>query len=413
MRVVHVVTAWPRTPEDPITPWLVELLRRLRGAGVETRVLAPAYRGGPPDQFPEGVAGGVPVRRFRYAPAPWETFTHDESVPETLRRRPERVALVPLYLAAATLAGWRAGRDAPQVVHVHWPMPHALPGAAARRASGGRAALVCTYYGVELRWVNARLRWLRPALRWSIRTADAVTAISRATAELVRQVGGREAAVLPYGAAVKDDGAPPARSALSGDGPLRLLFVGRLVERKGVEVLVRAAARLAERRDVRLVVVGEGKREAEIRRTAREVGLEGRVEMTGRVSPAELERRYGEADIFVLPAVVDAKGDTEGLGVVLLEALRFERPVVASRVGGIPDVVEPRRSGWLVPPGDPDALARTLEQVAADPETARRVAREGRRWARQRFGWEGIVASTLRLYEDAAARRADKGGGGG
>ncbi len=422
MKVLHVVTAFPRGPRDVITPWMVELIRRSRDRGLDAEVLAPAYRGGG-----DHTVRGVPVRRFRYAPAAWESLTHDETAPDRVRRSPLHAALVPLYLLGGTAAAWRAGREGPDVVHVHWPVPHALFGAAARRASGGRAALVCSFYAVGVNWVQRRLRWLRPFLRWSARTADAVTAISSATARSVREAAGREPRVIPFAATVGDDGPgeaagaggdggeggdrdDAARTPFSGEGPLRLLFVGRLVERKGVEVLVRALARVLDRRPARLVVVGEGPRAGRIRRVARECGVADRVELTGHLSDEELSRQYRTCDIFVLPAVVDRKGDTEGLGVVLLEALRFERPVVASRAGGIPDIVEDGSTGWLAPPGDPEELARVLLRVAERPGESRRVARRGRRIVEDRFSWERIMDDLEACYREARAARSGAAG---
>ncbi|MFO7588465.1 MAG: glycosyltransferase family 4 protein [Gemmatimonadota bacterium] len=401
MRVVHVVTAFPRTASDPITPWLVELVRRQRMAGVDASVLAPAWRGGPAEEaFPE-----IPVRRFRYAPASLETLTHDETVPDRLRRRPSMLGLVPGYLLGGIRAAHEVGAQAPDVVHVHWPMPHALFGAAARRGSGGRTAVVSSFYSVELNWVRRRLRPLSPFLRWTVESADAVTAISRSTARAVREIAAVPVTVVPYGAALEDEGEAPARPALSGDGPLRLLFVGRLVERKGVEVLVRALAEVLTRRPAELTVIGAGEEEASIRRTVLACGLGGKVRLAGAVPHEELVRAYAEHDVFVLPAVVDAKGDTEGLGVVLLEALRFERPVVASDLGGIPDIVEPGRTGVLVPPGDPSALAAAIEALADRPEEARAMAGAGRRVARERFGWERVLRLTGEVYGAATERR--------
>lgn len=420
MRVAHVVTAFPRHEDDVITPWLVELVRRSRLRGWDAEVVAPAYRGGGAREVE-----GIPVRRFRYAPAPWETLTHEETAPDRVRRSPRHAALVPFYLAGGLRAAWALGRGRPDVVHVHWPVPHALFGAAARAASRGRSALVCSFYAVEVNWVEDSLPWLRPFLRWSVRTADAVTAISTATAESVRRAGGRSPRVIPFAAAVEgpdgegdDDGTEgtgvaegdPAdgRVPLSGE-TLRLLFVGRLVERKGVEHLVRALPRVLERRDAELTVVGEGEWEPRIRRAAREAGVEDRVRLTGYLSREELSRAYRRCDIFVLPAVVDSKGDTEGLGVVLLEALRFGRPVVASNVGGIPDIVEDGRTGWLVPPGDPGALARTLLRVAREPEESRRVARRGRAVVEERFSWERILDDLEECYGQARAARGGAG----
>lgn len=434
MRVVHVVTAFPRHADDPITPWLVELVRRQRDEGLDASVFAPAYRGGP--SAPAGSLerfAGIPVRRFRYAPAALETLTHDETVPDRLRRAPWQALLLPPYLLAGILAARRLGaRERPDVVHVHWPMPHALFGAALRSGSGRRSAVVCSYYSVEIHWIRSKLPFLVPFLRWTARTADAVTAISSSTAAAVRELVERPVAKIPYGAATADGSgeATAERAALApptGDRPVRILFVGRLVERKGVEVLVRAVALGAGADDgvrfarpVELRIVGAGEWEPRIRDAVGAAGLpvteagdaeprgaaDARVVFLGRLSDAALRREYAEADVFVLPAVRDAKGDTEGLGVVLLEALRFERPVIGSEIGGIPDIVRHEQTGLLVPPGDPAALARALARLIDDPAAARELGRRGRAYATDAFGWEGVVRATTGAYEEAMRARA-------
>jgi len=404
MKVVHVATAFPRHPEDPITPWLVELVRRQRQAGLDATVLAPAYRGGPVVE-----SSGIPVRRFRYAPGILETLTHDQSVPDRLRDRPFSAALVPAYLAAGCRAAAALGREGPDLVHVHWPMPHALLGAAMRRASGGRTAVVCSFYSVEVNWVDHRLLWLRPFLRWTIRTADEVTAISSSTASTVQGLVDRSVAVIPYAAALPEVPVNVVRPALSDpNAPIRLLFVGRLVERKGVEVLVRALARLRHRREAELVIVGTGNRKDSVTRTAALEGVTEYVHLLGYVSAERLAREYAECDIFVLPAVVDSRGDTEGLGVVLLEALAHERPVVASRAGGIGDIVVDGVTGWLADPGDAEVLADKIFEVAADPEKARGVAARGRREASIRFSWERILEETTVAYGSAVKARSER-----
>lgn len=398
-----MVTAFPRHPGDPITPWLVELVRRQRGAGLDAGVLAPAYRGGPGAE-----PGGIPVQRFRYAPARLETLTHDRSVPDRLRERPWMAALLPGYLAAGSAAAADLGRERPDIVHVHWPMPHALFGAAMRWGAGGRTAVVSSYYSVEINWVRRRMPWLGRFLAWTVRSADAVTAISTSTARAVQEVEDRPVAVVPYGAALGEPTVSPTPALSDADAPLRVLFVGRLVRRKGVEVLVRALARLNHHRAADLVVVGTGEREGSIRRTAAEEGVADRVHLVGFLDEERLAREYASCDLFVLPAVVDERGDTEGLGVVLLEALAYERPVVASAVGGIVDIVEDGESGWLVGPGDSDVLARRLLEVASRPEQARAVARRGRELARTRFSWERVLGATLDVYATARKARRDR-----
>lgn len=404
MKVIHVATAFPRHHDDPITPWLVELVRRQRQDGIDASVLAPAYRGGPDEE-----SSGVPVRRFRYAPRFLETLTHEQAVPDRIRDRPASAVLVPPYLAAGCAAAAELGRAAPDLVHVHWPMPHALFGASMRKASGGRTAMVCSFYSVEVNWVDQRLPWLRPFLEWSIRSADAVTAISTSTATAVRGLYDCPVAVVPYAAVIPDVSPDRVRPALSSPNePVRLLFVGRLVERKGVEVLVRALARLRHMRDAELVIVGSGNREDSVRRTAALEGVADHVHFRGFVTAERLAEEYAEADIFVLPAVVDSRGDTEGLGVVLLEALAYERPVIASRAGGIPDIVIDGETGWLSDPGDSEVLARRILDVISDPNEARRVAAQGKRRAEARFSWERILEETGVVYASAVEVRRER-----
>ena len=406
MKVIHVATAFPRRRDDPITPWLVELVRRQREAGTDAQVLSPAYRGGP-----RADPSGLPVHRFRYAPRFLETLTHDQTVPDRIRDRPAAAALVPAYLAAGAAAAGRIGRERPDLVHVHWPMPHAIFGAAMRTASGGSTAMVCSFYSVEVNWVTHRLPWLRSFLRWTARTADAVTAISSSTAEAVRGLTDRPVAVVPYAAVIPEVSPDLVRPALSDpEAPLRLLFVGRLVERKGVEVLVRALARLRHRRDAELVIVGSGNREDSVQQTAAREGVAGHVHLRGFVTAEQLAREYATADIFVLPAVVDSRGDTEGLGVVLLEALAYERPIVASHAGGITDIVVDGVTGWLTDPGDAEVLAERILDVASDPVTARRVALHGKHEAERRFSWQRILAETSVAYEAAMEVRRERRG---
>ena len=400
LRIVHIVTAFQRHEGDVITPWLSALVSAQRARGMEASVLAPSYRGLGSQRI-----GGVPVERFRYAPRSLETLTHDETVPDRLSRSPAYAALLPSYMAGGLWAASRSGRRHPDVVHVHWPVPHALFGAVARFTSGGRAALTCTFYSVEISWVERRARWLLPLLTWSARTADAVTAISSPTADRLRALAGRDAHVIPFAAGLARTGGE-GRPALTGPGPLRLLFVGRLVQRKGVEYLVEALALVRESRSAELTIVGEGEWEGTIQKAVKRAGVERHVRFSGQVSEPDLRRCYEASDIFVLPAVIDAKGDTEGLGVVLLEALSFERPVIGSDVGGIPDIVRPGQTGWLTPRGDPKALAETILEVAADPERARRIARRGRAIVEQRFSLERVTEELETVYHSGLKARA-------
>ena len=389
MRILHITTAFPREPGDVIAPWLVELLKRLRAEGVDAEVLTSSYKGAPDHVFE-----GIPVHRFRYFLRRWENLTHEETAPDRMRRSLLYKVLPLFFVGAGVVAAWRlARRGRYDVIHVHWPLPLAALGWAAARAA--RAPTVTLFYGVELRWVASGMRPLRGFLRWAIRRSDAVVAISTYTANEVRQLVDCPVAVIPYTFELPVS-APRDRRTTGSD--FEILTVGRLVERKGVVHLVEALAQLPKESGAFLVVIGDGPEAPRIRARALELGIGDRVQLRGRVTDEALRAAYASADVFVLPAIVDARGDTEGLGVVLLEAMNFGVPVVASAVGGIIDIVIDGETGLLVASADSGLLAAALGRLCRDRELAARLGAQGQRFVADRFSWSAIVAQWVALY---------------
>jgi len=383
MRILHVVTAFPRSPDDVIVPWLVELLRRLRTAGHEVEVLTSSYRGAR-DQ----VVSGIPVHRFRYFLRRWERLTHEEAAPDRMKRSLLYRLMPACFVVAGMVAAWRlCRRQRYDVIHVHWPFPLALFGWAAQRARP--AALVTTFYGVELRWVKTAMPFFRGFLKWAARRSDRVVAISSYTADEVRELVHVPIEVIPYTTSLPAPTSVPHAGRRSAGAPFTVLFVGRLVERKGVSHLVDAVSLLRSGVDLRLVIVGDGPERARIEARIREKRLDGRVAVRGRVSDA----------------VIDRRGDTEGLGVVLLEAMSHRVPVIASAIGGITDIVEDGVSGLLVPPGDGTALAAALERLARAPDLSVSLGDAGYRRLHERFSWDAITRRWLEVYAAAARRR--------
>ena len=388
MRILHVVTAFPRGEGDPIAPWLVELLRRLRARGHDIEVLASSYRG-----LPDHVHHGIPVHRFRYFPARWERLTHEETAPDRMRRSPLYAVMPLFFLVGGMRRARKLGRARRyDIIHVHWPMPMALLGWAARR--GHRAPMVTTFYGIELRWVQSRLPFLRWLVRWAARASAQAVAISTYTARELRKIVDTPVDVIPYTAELP----PPAPVARSRDGERSILFVGRLIERKGVAHLIRALGTVRRAVPARLVIVGDGPERGSLEHLAQATGVASHVEFLGRVSDEALRHAYASADAFVLPSVLDQRQDTEGLGVVLLEAMNYGVPVVASDIGGITDIVQHERTGLLVPPGDESALARALTRLLSDPELARALGAGGTRLLRETFSWDSVVQRWEDVY---------------
>ena len=401
MRILHVVTAFPRAPGDIIAPWLIELIRRQRAAGLEVEVFAPAYRGGGNSEFE-----GIPVHRFRYFPGRWEDLTHDQGTVDRVGHSIRYKLMAAFYVLAGMRAAWRLGRRRQfDIVHVHWPVPHALFGWAVRRGSTGLTRLVTLWYGIELRWVKSRLPWLKQFLKWALKTSDQVVAISSYTAREIADLVHVTVRVIPYGLGFAESLAESraARGAGGAAGSFLILYVGNLIPRKGVRFLIDALHRLPPTIPARLLILGEGTDRPTLELQVRQLGLNGRVVMPGRVPEPDLHRAFHEANVLVLPSIVDKRGDTEGLGVVLIEAMAYRIPVIGSAIGGITDIISDGKTGLLVPPEDPAAIAAAIERIATDPALAERLALAGSQRVRERFGWDAIIAAWQECY--AAARQ--------
>ncbi len=400
MRILYIATAYPRSEQDIITPWLVETVVRLRKRGFDVTMFTSSYRG-----LGNQIISGVPVIRFRYFFKRWETLTHDETAVDRVKRGLGYKLMAIFYVLFGTWAIWRLCRSQRfDIIHVHWPLPHAVFGYLAARIC--KAPIVISFHGVTLMWVRRELRIMKPFLCWTIRKADAITANSTHTAKAIQQIVDRPVSIVPFGAAV---GQFPSTAPVTKGKEKQLLFIGRLVERKGIPYLIEAVEILSRELPVKLNIIGYGPDEPMLRELIRQKGLGRTVIMHGKVTPQQLHDHYLNCDVFVLPAVVDAKGDTEGLGVVLIEAMSYHKPVVASGVGGIVDLVIHNKTGLRTPPGDSRALAAAIRSILTDPELAQRLAEGGYQHVKADYSWPRIISRLEDIYHRLLGTRHQAG----
>lgn len=190
----------------------------------------------------------------------------------------------------------------------------------------------------------------------------------------------------------------------------RILAVGRLVPKKGFDLLVRACAALDRSGvDFECVIVGDGPERERLEALVAELGLAHRITLAPARPQSELVQQYAVADVFVLPCRITDDGDRDGVPNVVMEAMATGIPVVATAVSGLPEVVLDGVTGTLVPPEDPAALARALAAAIDDARTAADMGSAGRRRAIEEFSWERCIPSLI----GALASSAGEAPGGG
>ena len=394
MRILLVAHGFPRHPDDPAYGFLLGLARGQQALGHELLVVAP-HTAGVPER---GDVAGVPVTRYRYGSDAAETLAYAGTMHEqVLRSWPARWRLV-RFLAAQRRATRRAvAAFRPDVVNVHWWFPGGL--AVWPLARHGRP-LVLTSHGTDL-FLLDRFGAARGAAAAIFRSADQVTVISSPLVERVTALGVERSrvTVVPMPLDARQFGAVPGAAREAG----LLLFVGRLIERKGAEFAIRAAAALAGAgKRVELLVAGDGPARPELERLAADLGMGARVRFLGAVPAGDVAGLYARAAVFLMPAVTDWKGEQEGFGMVLVEAMRCGAPIVATRSGGIPDVVRDGATGLLVPERDPAALAAAVTRLLDDPGLAAQLAEAARRDVDERFAPAAIARTFDAVYRRAA-----------
>ena len=402
MKVLVIGSVYPRFQEDAEVPWLRTSIAHLKKAGVEIQVLAPAYKG-----LKSHDIDGTHVNRFRYAPASWEILTHEEGAPSKMASKPWLQLLAIPYIINGFFQCIRICRKwRPDVIHAHWPFPHAYIALGAAKLF--KIPLVLNFHGAELLLIRKK-KWVKPLLKFAIGQAQAIFANSSFAAGKIKALRNVDVEWSPYGTTLEDNKNesgvilsetkdPVTIVPHPVNGKFKILFVGRHIERKGICYLIEAAKHLP-RDKFEIRIVGVGDLTEQLKQQAAAVNDGAEIIFTGKLSPEDLANEYKTANVFTLPAIVDHKGDTEGLGVVLIEAMELGLPIVASNVGGIPDVVVDGESGILVPEKDPVALADAFKRLEADPTLIQKLLAGARKRIEECFTWDGIIERQIEVYK--------------
>jgi glycosyltransferase involved in cell wall biosynthesis len=325
----------------------------------------PRYEGDPAGNF---VADAVEQLRKRgvdvevVSPASFRHFgiAYGSGVMGNLKRSPWKAALVPAMLGSFAQAARRAARDA-DLVHAHW-----LPSGAVALATG--KPFVVQLWGTDVELA----RRMRGLARRVLARAQLTICASNALAEAARELGAREVRVIPSAVELPKQVGDPAE-------PPEVLYVGRLSSEKGILELVHAAE------GMKLTVAGDGPLRAQV------------PEALGFVPHHELPPLYERAAVVAVPS------HREGFGVACAEAMAAGRPVVASAVGGLLDLVVDGETGLLVPPRNVGALRAALERLLGDADLRRQMGQAGRERIREHFTWPAVTDLTIQAYEDALA----------
>ncbi|MGI8401464.1 MAG: glycosyltransferase [Gemmatimonadaceae bacterium] len=387
MNVLFLTHSFPRREGDAAGSFILRLAVALREEGVKVNVVAPAAPGLPSSDEIEGIH----VDRFRYAPRKYEKLAYTGNMANDVASSwTAKFALVG-FLGADFLHAVRARRIfVPEVIHAHWWFPSGVVGT--WLSSLAHVPLVTTLHGTDVRLVRA-VGVAKPLFAHVLKHSAAVTTVSswlKSESEMLVPDVHPTVAPMPVATELFAPGG-------ERDGN-RLLFVGRFTEQKGLEHLLYTVAAMKVR--ATLDVVGDGPNREGLEQLSQQLGIASRIQWHGQMKQSDLPRMYQRASAVVVPSV------DEGLGLVAVEALLCETPVVAFDSGGLRDVIQHERTGILVKPGDRAALATALDDLFARDGAGSDLGRAGRLYALSAFAPESAARRYAKIYRQVVGANA-------
>lgn len=389
-KILVLTSTFPRWTNDNEPPFVLNLCKHL-SAPYEVWVLAPHA---PLAKTTECIEG-IHVARFRYFFDWGECLAYQGGIMANLRKNRLRYLLVPLFFAFQVFTLRKLLKlHRFDIVHAHWLIPQGLSAVICKRFSVKFPVLVCTSHGSDLHGLRG---WFLSAIKCLvIRNSYALTTVSRAMREIALSLGAKpeRTPVISMGVDTLRDFTPDPAIGRSTVG---LLFVGRLVEQKGLDLLIRAIPHLlVEFPTCRLTVVGEGPAREDLHRLSADLGVDRQIDFVGAVANDRLPGFYQKAAMLICPSV-----EEEGFGLVCVEALACECPVVATDLPATRETIQDGVTGFLFQRANRVELTQKVLALLRSPETGRAMGMAGRNFVQMNFDWEVITHKYCQLFKCA------------
>jgi glycosyltransferase involved in cell wall biosynthesis len=399
LKVCILTTSFPRFKGDSAGTFIYSLVSVLSQKGIHIEVVAPHDPG---THFVEHW-GNIHVHRFPYFfPLNYQRLCYRDGLLNNLRNSRLAAVQSPFFILAEFLfLLWILNKKKIDLVHAHWSLPQGFLGLLAKYVL--KIPCVTTLHGSDV--FGLRHPIFRSLNKLAISRADFCTANSLATAKMAQRISACEnLAIVPMGVdpnrfqkAVEID---RLKKELKLDGEI-ILSVGRLVDLKGTDYLIKALPEVLMRfPGAKALIIGSGPQKNLLLKLAKDLHIEENMLFIDQIAHTELIKYYSVADVFVLPAIANDKGETEGFGVVLVEAMACGLPVIGSDIGGIPDIIKNGETGLLVRQKDPQDLGNQLIRLLTDADLKEKLVRNARKLVEAQFSWEVVAERFIEIYRD-------------
>jgi len=393
-----LTSSFPRYPGDSAGIFVSDLSWYLSQRGCNVTVLAPHDYG----SNMSDIQGNLIVKRFRYFyPEQYQKLCYGSGIVKNLKTEPISLIQVPLFILSQFVSVINILKNKKiDIMHAHWSFPQGLIGLFCKFLYN--IPYIVTIHGSDIYGLNYPI--LSNLNRLVLRHAAACTVNSEETARATKRLSGlKNVQIVPMGVDAGLFNSKNSKRLSNNDrtGEKIILFVGRLIDLKGVNYLLKAMPKvLSMFPETKLLIVGKGPERIRLGKITADLGIEKSVSFIGEVPHNELVEYYATADVFVLPSCMNNAGETEGLGVVLLEAMACGVPVVGSNTGGIPHIIKDGITGVLSNQKDAMSIANRITDLLGNPKLREKVKFNAKDLINKEYSWDIISSKFLSIYKD-------------
>lgn len=394
VKICLLTSSFPRFKGDSAGVFIYHLARHLAKTGMEIDIIAPHDDGYPHIEIWDDMT----IHRFQYAyPPQSQNLCYRSGMLSNMAKdRFLTLMQIPIFFVSQAIELAKLiHQKKPDMIHAHWSLPQGLIGVSAQKIYG--IPCVISVHGSDVFGLNHPIA--RYINTFVLKQSAGCTANSTATRNQANILSQRnDIAVIPMGVDTelfcKCPDTEEIRQEYGIVGNKTVLSVGRLIEIKGLDYLIRAMNHvLREEPDAVLIIVGSGPEKDRLISLSRQLGIKEHIRFIDAVPQKKLAKFYSLADVFVMPSVI-----SEGLGLVLLEASSCGTAVIGTDIGGIRDIIEHEHTGLMVHPKDSEALARTILRVLQDKSFGEKLVSNARQLVKEQFSWNAIAEKFAGIY---------------
>jgi len=393
--VLVLASTFPRWPNDTTPRFVLDATKGLTNTYSFT-VLAPHHKNALANENMEG----IPVKRFRYFfPAGLQRLAYGGGILPNFKQSLLAKIQAPFFFASEFVSAIIITKQKKSaMVHAHWILPQGLIAALVKKFLG--IPYLITIHGSDLFAASSPI--MCSFKRFALRNANAITVNTGATRqELLKFYPHLDVSVsiIPMGIDTKLFKEKKQKSPSRYKKNKILLCVGRLSEQKGFQYAIEALSILIKKNpSIHLVIIGEGPYQRQLQEIARNLNVEKNIAFLGALSHKKVAGFMAQSHIFLMPSLSGSYG-TEALGLSVLEAMASRSAIVATNIGGLPQIIHNNETGLLVPQKNAKKLADAIQRLLDDESLRSQLAVQGQSFAVSRYSWQTIHAQFRKVYE--------------